>query len=100
MTKFFLYTRKSTDEPDRQVLSIDAQIAEVKEFALREGLDIVRTFVESQTVKEPGRPVFNEMLSRIEKGEANGILAWHPDRLARNSVDGGSLSRVFFRSKS
>ena len=91
MTKFFLYARKSTDEPDRQVLSIEAQIAEVKEFALREGLDIVKTFVESQTAKEPGRPIFNDMLSRIEKGEANGILAWHPDRLARNSVDGGRI---------
>ena len=31
------------------------------------------------------------MLKRIEKGEANGILAWHPDWLARNSVDGGYL---------
>jgi len=31
------------------------------------------------------------MLDRIEKGEADGILAWHPDRLARNSVDGGKI---------
>ena len=31
------------------------------------------------------------MLNRIEKGEANGILAWHADRLARNSVDGGRI---------
>jgi DNA invertase Pin-like site-specific DNA recombinase len=31
------------------------------------------------------------MLSRIEKGEAVGILAWHPDRLARNSIDGGQI---------
>jgi DNA invertase Pin-like site-specific DNA recombinase len=31
------------------------------------------------------------MISRIEKGEASGILAWHPDRLARNSVDGGKI---------
>ena len=91
MTKFFLYARKSTDEQDRQILSIEAQIAEVKEFALREGLEFVKIFVESQTAKEPGRPIFNEMLSRIEKGEANGILAWHPDRLARNSVDGGRI---------
>jgi DNA invertase Pin-like site-specific DNA recombinase len=28
---------------------------------------------------------------RLPKGEANGILAWHPDRLARNSVDGGQI---------
>ena len=31
------------------------------------------------------------MLERIEKGEANGIISWHPDRLARNSVDGGKI---------
>ncbi len=27
----------------------------------------------------------------MEAGEATGILAWHPDRLARNSVDGGKI---------
>ena len=31
------------------------------------------------------------MLSRVEKGECAGILSWHPDRLARNSVDGGRI---------
>src|SRR3989344_5844834 len=91
MTKFFLYARKSTDEPERQVLSIDAQVTELKELAEREHLDIVDTFIESKTAKEPGRAIFNEMLSRIEKGEAAGILSWHPDRLARNSVDGGKV---------
>ena len=90
-TKYFLYARKSTDEPDRQILSIEAQIVELKEFAAKEQLNIVQTFIESQTAKEPGRPIFNEMLSRIERGETNGILAWHPDRLARNSVDGGRI---------
>jgi len=91
MSKFFLYARKSTDEPDRQILSIEAQIHELKEFAEREHLEIVDTFIESQTAKEPGRPIFNQMLSLIEKGKANGIVAWHPDRLARNSVDGGRI---------
>src|SRR2546425_1078543 len=43
------------------------------------------------SAKAPGRPVFEEMLGRIERGEAEGILAWHPDRLARNSVDGGRI---------
>ena len=91
MNNFFIYIRKSTDEPDRQILSIEAQVEELKEFAQKEQLNIVQTFIESQTAKEPGRPVFNEMLSLIEKGEAEGILAWHPDRLARNSVDGGKI---------
>jgi len=91
MTKYFLYARKSTDEPDRQILSIEAQITELKEFAERENLEIVETFIESQTAKIPGRPIFNEMIKRIEFGEAKGILAWHPDRLARNSIDGGQI---------
>ena len=89
--KYFLYIRKSTDEDDRQVLSLESQEAELNEFATREHLHIVETFRESQTAKEPGRIVFNEMLARVERGEADGILAWHPDRLARNSVDGGRI---------
>src|SRR3989344_4692587 len=78
MNKFFLYARKSPDEPDRQILSIEAQIHELKEFAEREHLEIMDTFIESQTAKEPGRPIFNQMLSLIEKGKANGVVAWHP----------------------
>ena len=86
--KIFLYARKSTDEPERQVLSIEAQMFELREFAKKENLNIVREFVESKTAKEPGREIFNDMIASIEKNEAEGILAWHPDRLARNSVDG------------
>ena len=89
--KYFLYARKSTDEPGRQILSIEAQITELKEFAERENLNVVENFIESQTAKIPGRPIFNEMIKRIESGEAEGILAWHPDRLARNSIDGGQI---------
>ena len=91
MTKYFLYARKSTDEPDRQILSIEGQITELKEFAKRENLNVVKDFIESQTAKIPGRPIFNEMIKSIESGEASGILAWHPDRLARNSIDGGQI---------
>jgi len=89
--KFFIYTRKSTDDKDRQVRSISDQLSELKDLALKEQLEVVDVFVEKQTAKIPGRPVFNEMMSRMEAGEASGILAWHPDRLARNSVDGGKI---------
>ena len=89
--KFFLYARKSTDVEDKQVLSIEAQLTELREFAKCEGLYIQNIFIEKRTAKIPGRPIFNEMLERLEQGEAQGILAWHPDRLARNSVDGGKI---------
>ena len=89
--KFFLYARKSTDVEDKQVRSIEDQISELRAFAKQEDLEIVDIFIEKQSAKIPGRPIFNEMIKRIEKGEANGILTWHPDRLARNSVDGGRI---------
>ena len=89
--KFFLYARKSTDVEDKQVRSIEDQIAELRAFAKQENLNVVDIFIEKQSAKIPGRPIFNEMLNKIEQGEANGILAWHADRLARNSVDGGRI---------
>ena len=89
--KFFIYARKSTDTEDRQVRSIGDQISELRELAQRENVEIVDTIIEKQTAKKPGRPMFADMLKRLEAGEAVGILAWHPDRLARNSVDGGQI---------
>ena len=89
--KYFIYTRKSTDSEERQILSIEAQLAELREFAAKEKLEIVASLCEAQTAKEPGRKIFGEMLDRICAGEASGILAWHPDRLARNSIDGGKI---------
>jgi DNA invertase Pin-like site-specific DNA recombinase len=89
--KFFIYARKSTDTEDRQVRSIGDQISELQELAKKENLEVVDIIVEKQTAKKPGRLMFADMLKRIEAGEATGILAWHPDRLARNSVDGGQI---------
>jgi len=37
------------------------------------------------------------MLSLIEGGKADGIISWHPDRLAKNSVDGGKIIHLVDR---
>ena len=90
--KYFLYARKSTEDEERQVMSIEAQLAELVEYAKRENLFIAEKFIESKSAKKPGREVFNEMIQKIyDSKEPVGILAWHPDRLARNSVDGGQI---------
>ena len=89
--KFFIYARKSTEDEARQILSIDAQLDELRMLASKERLDVAHEYLEAQTAKEPGRPVFNEMMQALEKGTAQAILAWHPDRLARNSIDGGRI---------
>jgi DNA invertase Pin-like site-specific DNA recombinase len=92
ITKFFLYARKSSEPDDRQTMSIEAQLYELTELANREKLTIAETFIESKSAKTPGRKVFAKMIEKIHASkEAIGILAWHPDRLARNSIDGGQI---------
>ena len=95
--KYIVYARKSSEDDDRQILSIEAQQIELQELAAKEKLEIVASFQEAKTAKEPGRIKFAEMLSLIERGKADGIISWHPDRLARNSVDGGRIIHMIYR---
>ncbi len=91
--KFFVYARKSTESEDRQVQSIDDQLQAMKEMAVRLGLQIADVLTESKSAKAPGlRPVFDDMLRRIQLGEAEGILCWSTNRLFRNSVDYGQVA--------
>ncbi len=90
--QYFLYARKSTEDEERQVMSIEAQLFELAEFAKKEKLTVAGTFVESKSAKMPGRKTFTDMVEKVyATKEPVGILAWHPDRLARNSVDGGQI---------
>lgn len=87
----FLYARKSTESEDRQILSIEAQIKELKTVALNRGLKIVEIFSEAKSAKAPGQPVFNKMMEEVFQSGGINILCWKLDRLARNPVDGGQL---------
>jgi site-specific DNA recombinase len=90
--KYCLYARKSSESDERQAMSIGSQIKEMKETAIREGLDIVIVKQESFSAKQSGyRPIFNEVLHGLRNGEFNAILTWAPDRLSRNAGDLGSL---------
>ena len=91
MFKYFIYSRKSTEDEDRQMLSIEAQLSELNAIAAEHGLVVVHVFEESKSAKGPGREVFNDMIRRIERGEANAILSWKLDRIARNFDDGGKV---------
>ena len=91
MIKYIAYCRRSIEQEEKQALSIEAQIAELREYAAKEKLEVIEYLTEAKTAKVPGREVFGQLIKKIQQGEAQGILAWHPDRLARNSVDGGQI---------
>lgn len=91
-TKYILYARKSSESEDRQMASIDSQIEELSKLAKDNNLQVVEIMQESMSAKEPGRKVFNEMIQKIKNDEADGILCWKLNRLARNPVDGGTIS--------
>jgi site-specific DNA recombinase len=92
MSIFFMYCRKSSEAEDRQILSIESQVNELKRYATRRGFKIAAALTEAKSAKAPGaRPVFNSLMQRLYRGEADGILCWKLDRLARNPVDGGSI---------
>lgn len=91
--KYVLYARKSTDDPERQATSIPDQIDECLKTARRLGLHVVdKPIEESKSAKIPNnRPLFDQMLKDIRNGKYDGILAWNPDRLARNMLEAGMI---------
>ncbi len=90
--RYVLYARKSTDDPGRQIRSIDDQISECMVNAKRLGLNIVEVLKEKKSAKKPNqRPIFSQMLRDLKEGKYDGIIAWNPDRLARNMKEGGEI---------
>lgn len=90
--QYCLYARKSTEQEDKQVPSIESQIREMEKLAINEGLEIVERKQESHSAKEAGaRPVFNEIIEEIKRKKFDGTLTWAPDRISRNAGDLGRI---------
>lgn len=91
--RYFLYARKSSESEDRQIQSIDDQTNRLKKLAADLNLDIKKIYTEAKSAKKPNnRPIFDDMIHRIEKGDAEGILCWQINRLSRNPIDSGKIS--------
>lgn len=91
-TKYCLYARKSSEQDERQAMSIDSQVKEMMDLANREQLNVVEVKHESHSAKQSSmRPIFCELLNDLRTDKFDGILTWAPDRLSRNAGDLGSL---------
>ena len=90
--KYVLYARKSSEDEGAQEKSLPDQIAECKAFAEKHHLNVVDIISEQKSAKiSNNRPLFSQMLKDIKNGKYDAILAWHPDRLARNSLESGMI---------
>lgn len=96
--KYIIYCRKSQENEDRQIQSLESQEIELKKLAEAQGLHIVDILHESMSAKSEGRPVFNKMLDMFTKGKVDGIICWKLDRLARNFIDGGRVIDLLQKS--
>lgn len=90
--RFVLYARKSTEENDKQFLSIPRQIEMCQDIAKRNGYNIVDVKTEQHSARYSGqRPVFSSIISDIKAGKYDAIIAYHPDRLSRNMLESGII---------
>lgn len=98
--KYVLYARKSSEQDERQAMSIDSQIKEMGELAVRDGITVLDIRQESHSAKQSGqRPQFRQLIQDIRDGTFNCILTWAPDRLSRNAGDLGMLVDLMDQGK-
>lgn len=92
LLRYCLYARKSSEDDERQALSIDSQVKEMLEMANRDHLTIVEVRRESHSAKNSGsRPEFNRLMEDIRTKKFDGILTWGADRISRNAGDLGTV---------
>ena len=94
-----VYIRRSSDDDDHQAASIEQQQSFLAKMVSEEGLRIDTKLEESQSAKQPGRPIFNQLIQRIEEGKAEGVIVWDLSRLSRNPIDSGNLSWLLQKGK-
>jgi site-specific DNA recombinase len=87
---YFEYNRKSSEAKERQILSIESQ--HDSNLGRFPDIPIVDRFKDEKSAFIPeNRPEFDRMIKLINDGRADGILAYHPNRLARNAVEAGMI---------
>jgi len=94
------YCRKSNEGDEKQAFSLEDQHAvNLKLFERYKLTPIGNFYEESKSAKRRGRPLFNQMVDEIEKGNYSVIVCWALNRLSRNAVDGALLIELMDNKK-
>lgn len=86
--KVVIYARVSSREQEREGFSIPAQLKLLKEYALKNGFQIVQEYSDAETAQKAGRTNYNVMLDYLKTNpEVKTVLVEKTDRLYRNFKD-------------
>jgi site-specific DNA recombinase len=90
--RYVIYARKSTEDAEKQIRSIKDQVEDCKKLAADLELNVVDIIEETKSAKLPGKRLkFTQLMRDINAKKIDGIISWHPDRLARNAIEAGRI---------
>ena len=86
--KVVAYVRVSTEEQAKHGYSIEVQQQVLEDYAQGHDLEVVETFIESESAFKPGRPEFAKMVKLLETNKTiTAVLVYKIDRISRNMSD-------------
>jgi site-specific DNA recombinase len=92
MTHAVIYTRVSSREQQQEGFSLGAQSRLLREYADRNGFQVIKAFEDVETAKASGRTQFSEMMTWFKRNRSCRILLVEKtDRLYRNLRDAVTL---------
>lgn len=81
--KAFLYARVSTRDKGQDV---ENQLAQLREFAKRQGWELVHEYIDHETGSKADRPELQAMFLACSQGKADVVLFWALDRFTREGA--------------
>jgi site-specific DNA recombinase len=72
--KSVVYARVSSKDQEREGFSIPAQLKLLREYAQKQGFEIVHEFLDVETAKTTGRKQFSEMLKFFRRSPNCRVL--------------------------
>ena len=91
--KAVIYARYSSDSQQEE--SIEGQLRECTEYAERNGITILRSYIDrALSARTADRPEFQNMIKDSEQKLFDVVLIWKLDRFSRDRYDSAHYKRI------